>query len=231
MTNPNNNSNKALVLSDIHGSYTKLKQALEPHYGSGKQLIVLGDLIDRAPETDGDLNVVRLIHDLCEDPASGGFSKVVCLRGNHEEMFLQLKMKSTPSRREMWMINGGDPSFYSSVGKYLPWLDSLPLKYVAGKYLFVHAGVKPNVELKKQRKHDMLWIREEFLSTEDHGLPYHIIHGHTVCDDFSAEFYENRTCIEPGSWFGGPCTMIEVDLEDETTTPYVVSETFESALV
>lgn len=213
----------AVVIGDVHGCYTKLCDVLEPLYNSGKQLIFLGDLIDRAPETEGDINVVRLVRRLEETPEEFGFSKVTVLRGNHEEMLISLVMNPTPERCQHWLDNGGSHEFYQAAAKegHLQWIDSLRMKHVVGKYLFVHAGVKPGVELKKQRKQDLLWIRKPFLEAEDHGLPYFIYHGHTVTESFEPEFYAKRAALDTGACFGGELTAIEVDL---TADPFAVEQ-------
>src|SRR3546814_10201329 len=48
-----------------------------------------------------------------------------------------------------------------------------------GDYLFVHAGLHPGRPLDDQTEHDMLWIREPFLSGHDWPHPVTVVHGHT----------------------------------------------------
>lgn len=219
MTNPND---IAVVIGDVHGCISKLKRAITPYYNSGKQLIFLGDLIDRAPEPDGDIQVIRLVRELEENPEAFGLSKVTVLRGNHEEMFVRMIINPEPRRCQHWLDNGGSYRFFEAAKKegHIQWLDSLKMKHVVGKYLFVHAGVKPGIELKKQRKHDLLWIREPFLDCDDHGLPYFIYHGHTVTDSFEPEFYSKRAALDTGACFGGELSAVEVDL---TLDPFAES--------
>lgn len=52
-------------------------------------------------------------------------------------------------------------------GEHLEFLDDLRLSYTCGDFFFVHAGVRPGVPLAEQREHDLLWIREEFLRSEE----------------------------------------------------------------
>ena len=210
-----NSINDVAVIADIHGSYTKLKAAVEPLYNTGKHLIFLGDLIDRAPEPDGDINVVKLVHALHQNPEEYGLSKVTVLKGNHEEMLLRLKMKPTPSLAQCWMDNGGSYDLFKQIDEYLPWLDSLPLKYKQGRYLFVHAGVRPGIPLGKQRKSDLMWIREDFLDCEDHGLPYIVVHGHSVVGFTDTYEQHKRISLDMGACFGGPLEpyMIDTDVD------------------
>ncbi len=56
--------------------------------------------------------------------------------------------------------------------------ESLQTYHVAGDYIFVHAGLRPGIDLEQQSQRDMLWIREEFL--DDWTLfPQIVVHGHT----------------------------------------------------
>lgn len=47
-----------------------------------------------------------------------------------------------------------------------------------GRILFVHAGIKPGIDLKRQKDSDLMWIRQPFLD-EGPQLPVLVIHGHT----------------------------------------------------
>ena len=46
-------------------------------------------------------------------------------------------------------------------------------------YLFVHAGVNPERPLSRQRRHDLMWIREPFLKAT-HEWGCRIVHGHVI---------------------------------------------------
>ena len=94
---------------------------------------------------------------------------------------------------------------------HLHFLNHLPLYHLSGRRLFVHAGVKPGVDLRDQAEDDFLWIRDTFLDdTRDHGAL--IIHGHTTID--AATHYGNRVNIDSGAGYGGPITAIVVEGEE-----------------
>ena len=83
-------------------------------------------------------------------------------------------------------------SFNYNVGKeYLDFIRDLLLYYeleIKGqKYLYVHAGVKPGKSLNHQDKHDLLWIRDEFLLMKEQYYDYTIIHGHTPTQFINGE--------------------------------------------
>src|SRR3546814_7275801 len=65
-------------------------------------------------------------------------------------------------------------------------LDSFEDMIVEGDYVFVHAGVRPGVALKKQRPGDLRWIREEFLGETGEGSAP-VIPGMTVVHGRSEE--------------------------------------------
>ena len=84
--------------------------------------------------------------------------------------------------------------------------NSLRLWFVCGDFFFVHAGVKPGVALANQQEQDMLWIREEFLSSDEQFGKY-IVHGHTPVRE--PDIRSNRVNIDTGAYATGnlhaPC--------------------------
>ncbi len=72
------------AISDIHGYYDALKEAMEHVDLSGdNRLVLLGDYIDYGSQSG---ETLRYIHELQQ---RYGSEKVVALRGNHEEDFLE----------------------------------------------------------------------------------------------------------------------------------------------
>ena len=79
-----------------------------------------------------------------------------------------------------------------------------------GDYFFVHAGIRPGVDLSLQSPSDLRWIRSPFLEDEsDHGAI--IVHGHTICGD--AEFKLNRIGIDTGAYRTGRLTALGLEGE------------------
>ena len=198
-----------LVLSDIHGQYELLIQQLEQHYYCGYELVVLGDMFDRATK-HGDHRVLNLLKDIHDFPNSYGFTKVTMLRGNHEDILIKA-IESGPDSFDYkhWTDNGGDPSFYKEAGLHLDWLKSLPLYYVKDNYLFVHAGVMPGIPLDEQEEMDLMWIRHPFLDSESHKLPYTVVHGHTPVSH--VDIGHDRINIDTGAYFTGNLSAVLLD--------------------
>jgi len=126
---------------------------------------------------------------------------------------------------EVWLANGGADSLMSwGVQRSLAqreWAGRIPREHLLflrdlathvqiGPYLFVHAGIRPGVPLEQQTRHDMLWMREPFLSSkQDHGVV--VVHGHTPRQEPTVR--PNRIGIDTGAVMGGvlTCLVLEND--------------------
>ncbi len=86
---------------------------------------------------------------------------------------------------------------------HLNFFQSLKTYHTAGDYLFVHAGLRPGIDLEAQTARDMLWIRDEFL--ED-GAQFDrmIVHGHTPMD--AVHYDERRIGLDTGAFLTGRLT-------------------------
>ena len=196
-----------VAIGDVHGSYSLLVDTLRPLVDSQSEVVFLGDLIDRAPEEDGDIKVLELAHDMNTNPERWGLSKVTVLTGNHEQLFLEAVATGDT---ELWEWNGGSVPLIQQAKPHMEWLQSLPYYYVKDDYLFVHAGVRPNVALEDQTLHDCTWIRDPFLNEEDHGLPYTVVHGHTIVPH--PEIHKHRINIDTGAFHTGRLTALNITL-------------------
>lgn len=88
--------------------------------------------------------------------------------------------------------------------------DGLTLHHRCGDYIFVHAGMRPDIPLEQQDPQDLIWIREKFLnSTSDHGGV--VVHGHSIFDE--VDINPNRIGVDTGAWRSGhlSCLVLEGD--------------------
>ena len=200
-----------VAIGDVHGCITKLQKKIQPLIGSQSEVVFLGDLIDRSPDHKGDLRVLQLVKFMEQNPQAFGLSKVVVLSGNHEQIFLGAYHRGLGNPYgDHWLANGGDPSLLQDAEPFIDWLKARPLTYFKDKYLFVHAGVRPHVPIEKQNPNDLIWIRDDFLNADDHGLPYVVVHGHTPTE--RVEITPNRIGIDTGACFGGELTALSITL-------------------
>jgi serine/threonine protein phosphatase 1 len=203
------------AIGDVHGCASLLERVLRPHLHSGAELIFLGDLIDRAPEPNGDRGVIERARTLQHDPQRHGLAGVTVLRGNHEQMLLKVlhteaggDAERAGGARDLWCSNGGDAGFLPVAREHRRWLEALPSTAMRGRYLFVHAGVRPGVPLAQQRTDDLLWIRDPFLEAPHHGLPYTVVHGHTFRRDYRVTRLPHRIGIDTGAYRSGVLTAL-----------------------
>lgn len=213
------------AIGDVHGRDDLLAELHEHirdfhghlHPGRDGQILHVGDYIDRGPDSAAVID--RLMAGI------EGF-ETICLKGNHEAIMMDCMEPSNPAAWNLWLPNGGIEALASfglrfeagafdsdalteAVGpERIAWLEALHHHHVAGRYLFVHAGVRPGVPLEAQNPDDLLWIRGPFLESEaDHG--YVVVHGHTPTE--APVVKHNRIGIDTGAVFGGPLTAVVLD--------------------
>jgi serine/threonine protein phosphatase 1 len=216
---------RVYAVGDVHGC---LEQLHELHAGIAADLarqpvdapllVHLGDYIDRGPDSAGVIEYLRT-------GAAPGLPPMVNLVGNHEEMLLG-GLAGNWGDAQTWMANGGVAALQSwgvpprtdprAWPKLLPashqaFLRNLAVSHAAGSYLFVHAGIRPGVPLARQSRHDMLWIREPFLSS-DAVHPGVVVHGHTP-EDRQPVVRHNRIGLDTGAVMGGvlTCAVLQAD--------------------
>jgi serine/threonine protein phosphatase 1 len=200
-----------VAIGDVHGCAELLEAELQKHRGSGAELILLGDLIDRAPEPGGDRKVLETVMALQKAPETWGLAGLTVLRGNHEQMLLDALAENKPGpATRLWQSNGGDRDLLAFAAEHHDWFASLPLSTIRGHYLFVHAGVRPGVALEKQRDQDLIWIREPFLK-RPHGLPYTVVHGHTITRDHQIDRRPHRINLDTGAFCTGVLSSLLLD--------------------
>ena len=219
------------AIGDIHGRLDLLDEllarissdiALRP---TARPLYVfLGDYIDRGSASRETID--RLIE-------HGKTHESVFLKGNHE--LIAIKCLSDRGLFDQWLRLGGLETLVSygvpaetlANGKQIAELQSafhgalpqahfrffrdLKNSFECGDFFFAHAGVKPNVELSRQKENDLLWIRGEFLtSTDDFGKI--IVHGHTPTREI--EVGPNRINIDTGAFATGRLSCLVLEGEE-----------------
>ena len=217
-----------VAFGDVHGCASLLERELERHYDSGAELIFLGDLIDRSPEPDGDRRVLERIWALQANPGLWGLAGVTVLRGNHEQMLLdtleeRLRLQEALAGAEPdedglfgeasdhWMWNGGRAEMLEWLMPHRDWFASLPYTAIRGSYLFVHAGIKPGVPLEQQTSEDLTWIRRPFLNRH-HGLPYTVVHGHSITRGHRIENHGHRINLDTGAFMSGVLSSMAFEI-------------------
>jgi len=170
-----NNNQRRFAISDIHGCLASFKSLLATiNYSKSDILYLLGDYIDRGPESKG---VIDYIWEL---QATG--HEVYCLRGNHEQMLLDSIAKPID-------LYKGYPEVLANFGvtdnqdipkKYIKWMKDLTYYIELEDYLLVHAGFNFEKEDPLSDSDSMIWIRYWYDTINPTWLGGKIIvHGHT----------------------------------------------------
>ncbi len=183
----------------------------------------LGDYIDRGPHS------AQVIDYLCE--AGADCVERAFLIGNHEDRMIAF-LGDPAANGPAWMKFGGRealesygvavsdavpdeawPGLRDALSAVLPeshrsFLADLLIGLRWRDFLFVHAGLSPESPASEQTRHDLMWIREPFLSSEcDWG--FRVVHGHVIVDD--PVFRANRIGIDTGAYRSGRLTCLVLD--------------------
>jgi serine/threonine protein phosphatase 1 len=151
----------------------------------------------------------------CPTPRASRFG--FCLTGNHED--LALNAIDDPAEIDLWVVRNGGDKMLASYGVTRPselpadhvaWLRALLTHHDDGLRFFVHAGIDPERPLDRQDRHDMLWMREPFLS-DPRDFDRFIVHGHTPLRGGKPDLRTNRVNIDTAAVLGGPLTAAVFD--------------------
>lgn len=220
---------RAYVVGDVHGRLDLVEELLAKIHSelqrkpSRKTLLVfVGDLIDRGPSSAEVVERLRTYH-------RQGI-RTVFLLGNHEEVLLRI-LRGDAQLITKWRWFGGseclqsygiDPESLTNLSdedalatvrqaipkEHVEFLESFVDSCRFGDYLFVHAGIRPGVELELQRQDDLRWIREPFLLDDtDHG--FIVVHGHTISSEVDEQ--PNRIGIDTGAYRTGVLTALCIE--------------------
>ncbi len=223
---PMGEAHKIYAVGDVHGRADLLDQLLDKIARDAaaatgtRSLVFVGDYIDRGPDSRGVIE--RLLHPMA------GF-ETHYLRGNHDQALLDFLVD--PSTYRVWRRFGAAETLLSyeveppdndaaafvfasnDLAEKLPeahryFFQELRSFVQIGGYHFVHAGARPGVSLEEQTLEDMMWIREDFLnSDEDFGKV--IVHGHTPGDRPVCR--ANRIGIDTGAYATNCLTAVVLD--------------------
>jgi serine/threonine protein phosphatase 1 len=90
---------------------------------------------------------------------------------------------------------------------HLAFLRSLPILVEAQNFIFVHAGIRPEIDIDRQSDDDLAFIRSEFYDRAHLSKKY-VVHGHTPVAEAKREGM--RVNIDTGAVFGGKLTALRV---------------------
>lgn len=220
---------RAYVVGDVHGRLDLLEDLLAKIHAELQHpptpkafLVFVGDLIDRGPSSAQVIERLRTYQRPGINP--------LFLLGNHEEVLLRI-LDGDSSFVRGWLQFGGVQCLHSygvdparlrgrSDDKIVDIVrEAIPASHVEfikgfidscrfGDYLFVHAGIRPGIELDQQLQSDLRWIRAPFLNDQtDHGFV--VVHGHTIVDEVDER--QNRIGIDTGAYRTGILSALAIE--------------------
>ena len=223
---------RAYAVGDIHGRLDLLEGMLAEIEADLAErpprralLLFLGDLIDRGPASCQVIERLRTYR----HPQL----RLVFLMGNHEEVLVRI-LSGERGILGNWLRFGGAECLASygvdaaafktmserealaAIKKAIP---DAHREFIAGfadtlrfgDYLFVHAGIRPSVDISMQSQADLRWIRQPFLDDDsDHGLV--VVHGHTISEGVDER--PNRIGIDTGAYRTGVLTALVVESDE-----------------
>ena len=168
---------RQIAVGDIHGCAKTFRKLVldELQLNSDDHLIVLGDMIDRGPNSKG---VIDEIIALKEQGI-----RVQVLQGNHEEMMINASLGN--ESHDYWLRNGGQETLYSFGAKHVSDIPSLYLDFIrhteiyieTAENIFVHAGLNFHKNDPFSDYDSMKWIRKMEVDPSKIGNRT-IVHGH-----------------------------------------------------
>lgn len=219
---------RLFAVGDVHGRLdlleamlARIEANLSARPPADWRIVLLGDYIDRGPDSSGVLELLRRRR--AADP------RLVLLCGNHDAGLLSFLAR--PATHTLFAGHGGrdtalsygveadfgseplaqaarDALLAAIPREHLDLLRSLALSASFGDFFFCHAGIRPGVPLEAQEADDLLWIRGAFLGHD--GLhPKLVVHGHTPNPE--AELLPNRVNLDTGAFATGRLTALVMD--------------------
>ena len=219
------------AVGDVHGCAAELDQLLKRIEADARKraggrawrIVMLGDYVDRGPDSAGVLDRVMALD------AAGH----VVLPGNHEQLMhdaLNARTGDVDSPAQGWWLNGGKQTLKSYGATQLSRrraprafeivparhrtflrkiLEERPVYHrdETDGLFFVHAGVKPGRTLKDTSREVLLWGRAPAFMAA-HGERWvdglRVVHGHTPVD--APDVHEHRVGLDTGAVYGGALT-------------------------
>lgn len=231
------NEQRTVLIGDIHGCLAELK-ALLSIIGWSKEaedlrVILLGDLVDRGPDSVG---VVRFARE-------NGIERI---RGNHDDRYVKYHEnqewhKNNPNNQKpSWLKNYPDRrKILDGLSKEdLEWIATAPTSIILEDHrtIAVHAGFLPRVPLAEQTDNTKMHVRflwdnnaaahlekhndynppgGSIFWAENYQEDWHVVYGHHVWDFSDIKIHTNKLgykCygIDTGCCFGGKLTGFEL---------------------
>ena len=219
------------IIGDVHGCRAELEELLAAlgyeidrdaagrpvgaRHPGGRRAVLVGDLVDRGPDTPG---VLRLVMGMV------GTGTAFCVAGNHEAKLLKALRGKNVKRSHgldasMEQLDLESPEFRTETDRFI---DGLISHYVldGGRLVVAHAGLIERYHGRASgRVREFCLYGQTTGETDEYGLPVRypwateyrgravVVYGHTPVP--AAEWLNNTLCVDTGCVFGGRLTALQ----------------------
>lgn len=190
---------RSIAIGDIHGCDVALQTLLAMLAVSPRdELIVLGDAVDRGPNSS---RVLEMLVELSE------FCTLQFIMGNHEEMMLQWLVDGDDSNgwlgfggRETLSSYGDDPAAIPE--SHVELLKGTVPYLIQDKDLCVHANLEPDLPIDEQEPR---WLRWTHLTGNESPWPtgQRVLCGHTPQRSGEPLLMPGWVCLDTFAYGGG----------------------------
>jgi serine/threonine protein phosphatase 1 len=200
---------RTIAIGDIHGcavAFRALVELIQPV--PADRLVVLGDYVDRGPDSRGVIETIFALRKRCE---------LVPLLGNHELMMLNAL--KDPRQRPFWLNYGGQQTI-ASYGEgiedipptHIEFLKDCLRGYETASHLFLHANYLADLALDEQPESIALWTHLTQHLPNPHVSGKVAVVGHTPQPSGHVMDLGHLICID--TFCCGGCWLSAIDVDD-----------------
>lgn len=202
-------SARLIAIGDVHGCAAAVDSLLlQIKPTANDRLVMLGDYVDRGPNSRGVIERLIELRDQCH---------LVTLMGNHEEMMLRVLKGEAPAN--WWLRYGGVETLdsYDFTGdlaavppEHVAFVEACEPYYATDDFFFVHANYVAGELLADQPAEALRWqsLAEHF--PEPHHSGRIAIVGHTSQKSGEVLNAGHLRCLDTYCYGGGWLTAMEV---------------------
>lgn len=209
------------AIGDVHGHYDLLAPLLDDLMKTQEQIVLLGDMINKGPQSAA---VLRLVKQACDT------GRVVALRGNHEDLLMRFIDRPRIETKHM-LLYGGSATLDSfgvhglsndmalwemskirnrlveKMGDVADWLPTCPYVWQSGNTVALHAGADPSEGIAVQTAKLFAWGHPQF---ENHARKdgIWVVHGHRPVTDITVQ--AGRIAINTCAGATGKLTAVRI---------------------
>lgn len=219
---------RVYAVGDIHGRFDLLCELLakirEDNHArpQGKVYVVLlGDLINRGSQSR------QVVEMACQ--GLGPLFELIALKGNHEATLVAAWNGSQAACRQLHRMGVKETlrSYGADVEKYDVWdlqelgdiirsvvpaqhirfMEAMPMSWVCGDIVFVHASFAGGVTLEEQSEGTLLWSRQPYSPAKGESIT--VVHGHANLLEPANE--KRRICVDTSAHVTGTLTAVGLE--------------------